>query len=104
MNKLYLSELAQSDLAEIKAYIADELENPAAAIATVRKITKDIRGLKDYALMGAPLSSIADIQSDYRFVVTGNYITFYRVYGNEVYVDRVLYGRRDYLRILFSDM
>ena len=104
MNKLYLSELAQSDLAEIKAYIADELENPSAAIAAVRKITKDIRGLKDYALMGAPLSSIADIQSDYRFIVTGNYITFYRVYGNEVYVDRVLYGRRDYLRILFSDM
>lgn len=104
MNKLYLSELAQSDLAEIKVYIADELDNPAAAIATVRKIMKDIRGLKDYALMGAPLSSIANIQSDYRFIVTGNYITFYRVYGNEVYIDRVLYGRRDYLRILFSEM
>ena len=36
--------------------------------------------------------------------MTGNYLTFYRVNGNEVYVDRILYGRRDYLRILFGDM
>lgn len=28
---------------------------------------------------------------------------FYRSIGQDVYIDRVLYGRRDYLRILFSD-
>ena len=39
MNNLYLSNEAQNDLAEIKAYITDELENPGAALATVRKIT-----------------------------------------------------------------
>ena len=36
--------------------------------------------------------------------VTGSYLTFYRVLDNDVYVDRVLYGRRDYLRILFGDV
>ena len=35
--------------------------------------------------------------------MTDSYLTFYRVYGSDVYVDRVLYGRRDYLRILFGD-
>ena len=27
---------------------------------------------------------------------------FYRIYGKDVYIDRVLYGRRDYMRILFG--
>ena len=54
-------------------------------------------------MIGTSLSSIADVESDYRFLVTGSYLTFYRVYGSDVYVDRVLYGRRDYLRILFGD-
>ena len=47
---------------------------------------------------------MADVESDYRFLVSGNYLAFYRAYGNTVYVDRILYGRRDYLRILFGDV
>lgn len=43
MNKLYLSEKAQIDLAEIKAYISEELETPSAALNTVRCITKSLR-------------------------------------------------------------
>lgn len=103
MNNIHLSDEARSDLAGIKAYITIELENPAAALAAVRKITEDIRTLRSHALLGASLSSIADVEGDYRFLVTGNYLTFYRVNGSEVYVDRVLYGRRDYLRILLRD-
>ena len=91
MNNLHLSDEAQADLAGIKSYI-------------VRNITKDIRRLREHSLIGASLSSIADVESDYRFLVTGSYLTFYRVLDNDVYVDRVLYGRRDYLRILFGDV
>lgn len=103
MNHLNLSYEAQNNLADIKNYIAEELENPQAAIATVRKITKSIRMLRDHALIGAPLSSVADVDGDYRFLVSGNYMVFYRVNGNDICVDRVLYGRRDYLRLLFED-
>ena len=99
MNDLHLSDEAQADLAGIKSYIAKDLENPSAALSTVRNITKDIRRLREHSMIGTSLSSIADVESDYRFLVTG----IYRVYGNDVYVDRVLYGRRDYLRILFGD-
>lgn len=35
MNNLHLSKEAQNDLAEIKAYIMEELENPDAALAAV---------------------------------------------------------------------
>ena len=101
MNNLHLSYEAQNDLSDIKDYIAEDLENPQAAIVTVSKITKAIR---DHALIGTPLSSIADVDSNYRFLVSGNYMVFYRANGNDIYIDRVLYGRRDYLRILFTDI
>lgn len=103
MNNLHLSEEAQNDLLEIKAYIEEELLNASAALATVGRITKSLRILQTYAQAGTPLSSIADIESDYRFIVSGNYISFYRAYGNEVYVDRILYARRNYMRVLFGD-
>ena len=104
MNNLHLSEEARNDLAEIKAYIEKELLNPFAALATVSKITKDLRILRTYAKAGALLSSIADVESDYRFLVSGNYLSFYRTCGSEVYVDRILYARRDYMRVLFGDI
>ena len=103
MNKLHLSPEAQEDLSEIKAYIAEDLENPQAALSTVTKITKTIRILQDHALTGTPLSVVADVNSDYRYLVSGNYMVFYRVTGKDVFIDRVLYGRRDYMRILFTD-
>ncbi len=103
MNRLHLSGAAQEDLAQIKAYIAQELESPQAALSVVRRVTKSIRMLKDHAYAGAPLSSVADTKSDYRFLVSGQYLVFYRVYGQDVYVDRVLYGRRNYLQVLFGN-
>ena len=102
MNNLHLTYEAQNDLSDSKDYIAEDLENPQAAIATVSKITKAIRMLRDHALIGTPLSSIADVDSNYRFLVSGNYMVFYRVNGKNVYVDRVLYGRRDYMGVLFE--
>lgn len=104
MNNLYLSQAAQDDLTEIKAYISEELENPTAALSTVGRITKSIRILRNHAMAGAPLSSVANVDNDYRFLVSGNYMVFYRAIGSEVYVDRILYGRRDYLRVLFGDV
>lgn len=102
MNNIHLSAEAQNDLMEIKAYIEGELLNPSAALATVRRITKSLRVLQTYAQAGAPLSSVADINSDYRFIVSGNYMSFYRSSNQDIYVDRILYARCDYMRVLFG--
>ena len=75
-------------------YVASDLQNVSAAERIVNRIMDDVDRLESHAEIGALLSSIADVESDYRFLVTGNYLTFYRVYGNDVYVDRVLSSRR----------
>ncbi|MBQ9329810.1 MAG: type II toxin-antitoxin system RelE/ParE family toxin [Oscillibacter sp.] len=102
-NKLHYTHEAQRDLDEIWDHIMFDLSNPTAAERTVERIMDRIEQLADFAEMGAPLHSVADVESDHRFLVCGNYLAFYRVAGKEVYIDRILYGRRDYLRILFGD-
>ena len=66
-------------------------------------ILDNIEKLREFSKMGTPLSSVTEIESDYRFLICGNYLVFYRVNGTEVSIDRILYGRRDYLRILFGN-
>lgn len=103
-HKIHYTLEAQRDLDGIWDYIASDLQNTAAAERMVTRIMDDVQRLENYAEVGTPLSSIADVEIDYRFLVTGSYLTFYRVSGGDVYVDRVLYGRRDYLRVLFGDV
>ncbi len=67
MNKLHLSAEAQNDLAEIKAYIAFDLDNPTAAAATVKRITNSIRRLRDQSFIGTPLSAVTGVHSDEAF-------------------------------------
>ena len=58
--------------------------------------------LREFPCSGAPLDAISRIHSDYRFVTAGNYLAFYRIREETVYIDRVLYARRDCLRILLD--
>ncbi len=102
--KLHISPEAQNDLRDIREYITSELENPTAALNTVTHIVKAIRRLSDFPDSGAPLSSVVDMPNHYRFLVSGSYLIFYRHEGGSVYVVRVLYGKRDYTKILFGEL
>ena len=103
MKKINYSGAAIIDLEQIGDYIAQQLKNPQAALNTVNKIQDAIDKLANFPLIGAPLSSIYEINTDYRFLVCGNYLAFYRLLESEVLIDRILYGRRDYLVILFGE-
>ena len=103
-NKIHYSSKSRRDLDDIWDYIVSELQNRSAAERVIDRIMDAVDPLKNFAEMGTPLSSIADIGTDYRFLVSGNYMVFYRVQGNDVYIDRVLYGRSDYMSVLFKDL
>lgn len=103
MAEIKFSPEAIADLQQTKAYIAEELCNEQAAVSTVAKITKRIRMLADFPESGAPLSSVIDMETDYRFLVCGNYTAFYRFENDIVFIVRILYGRRNYVQILFGE-
>lgn len=58
--------------------------------------------LAEFPNSGAPLAGAVGIETDYRYLVCGNYTAFYRVENETVYIVRILYGRRDFMRILFG--
>ena len=89
---------------DIWDYIVSELQNRSAAEHVIDRIMDAVDHLKNFAEMGTPLSSITDVGTDYRFLVSGIYMVFYRVQGSDVYIDRVLYGRSDYMSVLFKDL
>lgn len=103
-HRIYYSPKAENDLDEIWRYISSEVCNPQAAKHTMHRILERVEQLGDFPQSGAMLSSLLPVESAYRFLVCGKYLVFYRVLAEDVYIDRVLYGKRAYLRILFQKL
>ncbi|MCL2225014.1 MAG: type II toxin-antitoxin system RelE/ParE family toxin [Defluviitaleaceae bacterium] len=104
MSRIVMSNESERDLLQIGDYIAEKLKSRRSALTTIRGIRQAIDKLEDFPLIGTPLSAVAGIDTDYRFVGHGNYLAFYRQKDGKVYVDRVLYSRRDYITILLGDL
>lgn len=102
MMKLRINPEVIEDIAEIKRYIREELCNPTAADRIAKKIVSAYKGLKTAPFIGTPLDSILEVKTDYRFLVCGNYLIFYKVKDDIISVYRVMNGRRDYCRQLFG--
>ncbi len=102
--KIRLSPIAVRDLKEIKNYIEQDLSNPTAAQNVVKKIIKDYTRLEAMPNIGISLSNKVSFETDFRFVVSGNYLVFYKIDNEFISVYRILYSRRDYLRLIFNDI
>lgn len=103
MAKLIVSPLARADMREIGDYISQKLRNPDAALRLIRRLREAMLPLREFPESGSPLLAAGKQGAPYRYLVCGSYLIFYHTAGDAVHIDRVLYGRRDYMAILFSD-
>lgn len=88
---------------EIKTYITEALENPEAAVDVVAGILESYQKLKDFPHMGRKLSSKIGVITDYRYLISGKYIIFYKIDNIYVSIYRILYGKRDYTKLLWEE-
>ena len=102
MVKIVFSPEAKHDLVEIGDYIAFTLHNKSAARKLITKIQKMVLTLQKFPESGRQLDYVGP-HILYRYLVCGNYLIFYHLSEGCACVDRILYGRRDYLAILFGD-
>lgn len=58
--------------------------------------------LRHFPESGTPLH-FSEPNFVYRYLVCGSYMIFCHISEGAVSIDRILYGRRDYLAILFGD-
>ena len=103
MANLIVSPLARADMREIGDYISRDLRNPDAALRMIRRFREAMSPLRQFPEMGSPLLAAGKQSVPYRYLVCGSYLIFYHVAAEAVHIDRVLYGRRDYMTLLFGD-
>lgn len=101
--KIDVSPLAYEDLKNIRDYIRDSLCNPAAAERTARKITQAYMQLADSPFIGSPLKNKINVETRYRYLVSGNYLIFYVVEEERAIISRIIFGKRDYANIVFKN-
>ena len=101
--KILVTPAALQDLKDIKKYISTDLSNPDAAVNVVRKIISSYMKLADMPFMGTMLQQSLHLDIPFRYIISGNYLIFYKVTEN-IEIHRIIYGRRDYIRILFPDI
>lgn len=103
--KIRIMKPAQTDMREIYKYIAEELKNPIAAVNRISLINESIQSLKENP---ARISLVRDeylASKGYRMILVKNHLVFFIIREEEhtVSVMRVLYGRRDWSRLLKVD-
>ena len=104
MFEIKIAPQAAADLLEIKNYIENELQNPIAAHNTISKIIETYENLTFSPNVGISVEKYVSFPTDYKFVLANNYSIFYRIEDEVIRIVRILYSRRDFVRILFGEI
>lgn len=102
MTKVVFSPAAKKDLEEIGDYVAFQLHNKPAARKLIAKIQNSVYLLRQFPEAGTPLDN-AGSHTIFRYLICGNYMIFYVLSNGDAHIVRILYSRRDYLRLLFGN-
>ena len=104
MLKPSLSTEARKDLKKIQDYITEEKESPIAALKVIENILDRIERLLDFPGSGTLLSPKVNFPTNYRYARASSYLIFYRHEKNQIFVDRIIHEKRNYITILFPEL
>ena len=93
------SKAAIRDLDRVWAEVFEASKSFDVTEKYIDDLVNKVEEKSDYPESGAPLY-YEDSFTGYRFVVYKAYMPFYRIDGNVMFIDRVLFGRSDYMRYL----
>jgi len=104
--KVRIMKPAQDEMREIYRYIAQDLHNPIAAVRRISLIDGAIRSLREKPARFPLVLDGYLASKGFRVIVVENHLVFFiiREEAKAVSVMRVLYGRRDWLRILAKNV
>ena len=103
--KIRIMKPAQIEMRDTYQYIAEDLHNPTAASRRITLIDEAIQSLKKNPARFPLVRNDYLASKGYRMIVVKNHLIFFIIREKEqaVSVMRVLYGRRDWLRMLKVD-
>lgn len=97
-----ITEPAENDLVDIVKYIASQLSAPFSALDMMDLLEEAMTGLSDLPQRCPVVWDERLSQMGYRKLIVKNYVVFFSIdeKNKVVNVERILYVRRDWLRIL----
>ena len=75
---------------------------PQSAKKVTDKILKTLHHLEDFPLLGVEPRSERLAKAGYRMLIAGDYLCFYQIQGDVVYVSLIVHGSVDYVRWLLE--
>lgn len=100
--KIRYSPTAIRDLDRVWAEVCEASKESEIETRYVSELMDRVAEKKEFPKSGSPLY-YEGIFTGYYFVVFKAYMAFYRVRDDSIFVDRVVYGKSDYMRIIFRN-
>lgn len=102
MYSLIFTETARQNYLDIGRYIAEESKSIDVAIKFIQKLQKETERLKDLPNSGILPKDRFLLSVGYRFLVCGDYLTFYKIdeIEKKVIICAVINGKRNYKKFL----
>lgn len=101
MKKLEYSQIVRRKLKALRVRLTDEFGSEAAGKA-LKRITEAARGLEDFAEKGVSVSSMYDIDCNYRYLYAGHNYLFYRIEKDRIIIVEMFDEREDFMYKLFG--
>ena len=100
MATIRLTKKAITDIKKIYDYILEDSQQNADNVKA--DIFQSINYLGLFPLIGASLAKKIKVRTDYRYVITGRFLIFYKTDEKIVSIYRVLSSDMDYVKQLFK--
>ena len=98
--RIEYSPIAIRDLDRVWAEIYESSKSEETTLNYVDGLMDQISAKRVFPKSGSPLYYEGDF-TGYYFVVFKSYMAFYHVQDDVIFVDRVVYGKSDYMRTIF---
>ena len=101
--KAHWSPAAVDDLEAALDYIEFDLDSPQASKRFYQTILDAVRRFSDIPTAGIVLRNSQGLETGFRYMIAGNWMVFFVIQYDGVLVVRILYGKSDYMQILFGE-
>ena len=101
MRKVEYSQIVRRKLKALKARLTSEF-GPEVSGKSLKRITDAVRGLEKFAEKGVLVSSMYDLDCDYRYLYVGHNYLFYRIEKNKIIIVEMFDDREDFMYKLFG--
>ena len=101
--KIQYSPTAIRDLDRVWAEVCEASKEPEIASRYVDELMDRVSEKREFPKSGSPLYYEGSF-TGYYFIVFKAYMAFYRIQDDRILVDRVVYGKSDYMRMIFRNL